>query len=47
MRYLRILFLAGFLLSASLSEAQLKLPTFFSDHMVFPKGTEDKCLGNG
>ena len=37
--------LASILLFASLSEAQLKLPSFFSDHMVFQRGQGIKVWG--
>jgi sialate O-acetylesterase len=37
--------LAAFVLFVSLSEAQLKLPTFFSDHMVFQRGQKINVWG--
>jgi sialate O-acetylesterase len=40
-----LLFLASLLLFAPISEAQLKLPSFFSDHMVFQRGQRIKVWG--
>ena len=47
MRVLRefILFLFSLLLLDSISEAQLKLPSFFSDHMVFQRGQKINVWG--